>query len=45
MVRLLIAIAVGAVIAIGGVVVLVNVLDTAANGSPSNASLYQYGNR
>ncbi|HEY1622197.1 MAG TPA: hypothetical protein VGG16_00205 [Streptosporangiaceae bacterium] len=45
MIRLIIAIAVGAIIAVGGVVVLVSALDTAANGTPSNASLYQYGNR
>jgi hypothetical protein len=45
MIRLIIAIAVGAVIAVGGVVIITNVLNSAANGSPSNASLYQYGNR
>lgn len=45
MIRLIVAIAVGAVIALGGVVVLVSVLDNAANGTPSNSSIYQYGTR
>jgi hypothetical protein len=45
MIRLIIAIAVGAVIAIGGVVILDNALSSAANGTPSHSSLYQYGSR
>jgi hypothetical protein len=45
MIRLIIAIAVGAVIAVGGVFILVNVLDSAANGTANTASIYQYGNR
>jgi hypothetical protein len=45
MIRLIIAIAIGAVIAVGGVFTVENVLNSAANGTPSNASLYQYGNR
>jgi hypothetical protein len=45
MIRLIIAIAVGLVVAIGGVAIAENVLSGAANGTPSNASIYQYGNR
>jgi hypothetical protein len=45
MIRLIIAIAIGAVIAVGGVFVVENVLNSAANGTASNASLYQYGTR
>jgi hypothetical protein len=45
MIRLIIAIAIGAVIAVGGVFVLENALNNAANGSQSNSSLYQYGTR
>ena len=45
MMRLIIAIAVGAVIAVGGVFILVNVLDSAATGTANTASIYQYGNR
>ena len=45
MIRLIIAIAIGAVIAVGGVFVVENVLNTASNGTASNSSLYQYGQR
>jgi|HubBroStandDraft_5_1064220.scaffolds.fasta_scaffold231022_2 hypothetical protein len=45
MIRLIIAIAVGAVLAVGGVIILVGVAGNAANGSPSNSSIYQYGTR
>ena len=45
MIRLIIAIAIGAVIAVGGVFVVQNVLNTASNGTPSSNSLYQYGTR
>jgi hypothetical protein len=45
MIRLVIAIAVGVIIAVGGVVILDNALSSAANGSPSGNSLYQYGSR
>lgn len=45
MVRLIIAIIVGAAIAAGGTVLVSNTLNTASNGTPSNASLYQYGSR
>jgi hypothetical protein len=44
-IRLIIAIIVGAVIAVGASALVDNVLSNAANGSPSNASLYQYGSR
>ncbi len=43
--RLIIAIVVGIVIAVGAVAVVENVLSSASNGSPTNASLYQYGSR
>jgi len=43
--RLIIAIVVGIVIAVGAVAVVENALSSASNGSPSNASLYQYGSR
>jgi hypothetical protein len=45
MIRLIIAIAIGAVIAVGGVFILENALNSAATGTPSNASLYEYGSR
>ena len=43
--RLIIAIVVGIVIAVGAVAVVENVLSGDSNGSPTNASLYQYGSR
>lgn len=43
--RLILAVVVGLVIAVGAVALVENVLSSAANGTPSNASLYQYGNR
>jgi NADH:ubiquinone oxidoreductase subunit 3 (subunit A) len=43
--RLIIAIVVGIVIAVGAVAVVQNVLLSASNGSPSNSSLYEYGTR
>ena len=43
--RLIIAVVVGLVIAVGAVAVVENVLSHAADGTPSNASLYQYGTR
>lgn len=43
--RLIIAIVVGVVIAIGAVALTENLLNSAANGTPSQASLYQYGSR
>jgi hypothetical protein len=45
MIRLIIAIAAGVVIAVVAVVIVTNVLSSAANGTPSNATLYVYGNR
>ena len=43
--RLIIAIVVGIVIAVGAVAVVQNVLNTASNGTVSNNSIYQYGTR
>jgi hypothetical protein len=45
MVRLLIAVAVGVVLALGATVLGTRALAGVANGTPSSASLYQYGNR
>jgi hypothetical protein len=45
MIRLIIAIAIGAVVAVGGVFTVENVLNSAANGTPSQSTIYQYGNR
>jgi hypothetical protein len=44
-VRLLIVIAVGVVLGVGAALVVSNALGGVANGTPSNASLYQYGTR
>jgi hypothetical protein len=43
--RLIIAIVVGVVIAIGAVALTENLLNTAADGTPTQASIYNYGNR
>ena len=43
--RLIIAVIAGLVIAVAAVVVTENVLASAANGSPSNGTLYVYGTR
>src|SRR5580693_1696759 len=43
--RLIVAVIVGIVIAVGAVALVENVLAGASNGSPTNASLYQYGSR
>ena len=45
MARLLIVIAVGIVLAVGASVLVSNALAGVANGTPSNASIYQYGSR
>jgi hypothetical protein len=45
MTRLIIAVVAGLVIAIGAVAIVENVLNSAANGTPTNSSLYQYGDR
>jgi hypothetical protein len=42
---LIIAIAVGLAIAIGGTVLIVNVLSSHGNGTPGNTSTYNYGSR
>jgi len=42
---LIIAIAIGLAIAIGGTVLVVNVLTSHGNGTPSNSSTYNYGSR
>jgi hypothetical protein len=44
-IRLIIAVVAGLVIAVAGVVVAENVLASAANGTPTNATLYVYGSR
>ena len=45
MIPVIIAIAVGVVLAVGGAVIASNTLTGVSNGTPSNASVYQYGNR
>ena len=45
MVRLIIAVVVGLAIAIGGSVLVVNVLSSHTNGTPSTSSTYNYGSR
>lgn len=45
MLRIIIAIVVGLVIAAGATVVTTNLLSNQANGTPNNSSLYQYGSR
>ena len=47
MARLIIAVAVGVVIALGGTVLVTNVLSAQADGTPTPASssLYNYGTR
>ena len=45
MARLLIVIVVGVVLAVGASVLATNALAGLANGTPSKASLYQYGSR
>ena len=45
MIPLLAAVAVGIAVAIGGAFAVSGVLSGTANGTPSHASLYQYGNR
>ena len=43
MVRLIIAVFIGLAIAIGGTVLVVNVVSS--HGTPSNSSVYNYGSR
>lgn len=47
MIRLIIAVAAGAAIALGGTVLMTNVLTSLANGTPTPAgsSRYKYGTR
>jgi hypothetical protein len=45
MVRLLIVIAVGVLLGVGATFVVSSALTGVANGTPTNASLYQYGTR
>jgi hypothetical protein len=45
MARLLIAVVVGAVLAVGAAFLVSDALAGVTNGAPSNASLYQYGTR
>ena len=45
MIHLLIAVALGITLAVGAAFAASNSLTGVANGSPSKASLYQYGNR
>jgi hypothetical protein len=45
MIRFAVAMAIGAIIAVGGIFILESALSSAANGSPTSYSLYQYGNR
>jgi hypothetical protein len=45
MARLLIAVALGIVLAVGATIAAASALTGVANGSPTSGSLYQYGNR
>ncbi len=45
MVRMIIAVVVGLAIAIGGSILVVNVLSGHGNGTPSTSSTYNYGSR
>ncbi len=45
MVRLIIAVVVGLLLAIGGTFLVQSVLASSVSGAPSNATLYNYGSR
>ena len=45
MVRVIVAVVVGIAIAIGGTVLVVNVLTSHGSSTPSNSSTYNYGSR
>jgi hypothetical protein len=45
MMRLIIAVVTGLAVAVVAVVLVVNVLSSAANGTPGNGTLYVYGTR
>ena len=44
-IRLIIAVVVGLLLAVGGTFLVNSVLTSQANGTPSNTSLYNYGSR
>jgi hypothetical protein len=43
--RLIIAIVIGLALAIGGTLLVVNVVTSHGNGTPGNSSTYNYGSR
>jgi hypothetical protein len=43
--RLIVAVIIGLAIAIGGTVLVVNVVTSHGNGTPGNSSTYNYGSR
>ena len=45
MAHLVVAIVAGVMLAVAAIFLLTGAVSGVANGSPSNASLYQYGNR
>ncbi len=45
MVRLIVALVVGAVLAVGATIITIAVLDGVANGTPTHQTLYNYGSR
>ena len=45
MIRLIIAVVVGLMLAVGGTFLVNSVLTSQSSGTPSNASLYNYGSR
>jgi hypothetical protein len=45
MARMIVAVAIGLAIAIGGAVLAVNVLSSHPNSTPSTSSTYNYGSR
>ncbi len=45
MVRLIVAVVVGAVLAVGATIFTANVMTGLGNGTPTTQSLYNYGNR
>jgi hypothetical protein len=45
MIPLLVAVAVGIAVAVGGAFAVSDTLTSVSNGTPSHSSIYQYGNR
>ena len=45
MIRLIVAVVMGLAIAIGGTILIVNVVSSHGNGTPSSSSTYNYGSR